>query len=290
MKKVISVLLAAVFALSLFAGCKEKKKEPVFPVTVKGVTIDSAPQKVVVLSPGIAVTAVRLGYAEQIAGICEDHLNPTSLRNVPKVGDAVTPDIEAIVKLGADMLITFMAPTDQDMVELDKAGVKVVVLTAPNSVETLDEYYVDIASCFEGVIDEEHTSRTYVKELKEWTAKLAEGKESRPSFAIITSANLMTAGGDTIESQLFSQILGKNIMADASGYTQGIVDIIRKNPDVLIVTDALNMDLIKGNHGVSGLNAVKNEQVYFVNLNNFELMLPELIVEMCEVAAGCYQK
>ena len=71
MKKVISVLLAAVFALSLFAGCKEKKKEPVFPVTVKGVTIDSAPQKVVVLSPGIAVTAIQRKNCNPVNGVIQ---------------------------------------------------------------------------------------------------------------------------------------------------------------------------------------------------------------------------
>jgi len=288
MKKVLSLLLVIALALSVFTGCKEEKKEPVFPVTVEGVEIAAAPQKAVIMSPGIAVVAVRLGYIEQIAGICEDNLNPTSLRNTPLVGDAITPDVAKIIELEADMYISFMAPTDQDRAELEKNGVKIITLTCPTDIESMAAYYANIAACFEGVIDVEHEANTYTKDIEAWVAKIAEGQTKLPSYAVISSAKMFGAGGDTIESSLFGSILGKNVLQDKEGYTFAMEEIIRKDPDVLIVTDSLSMELLQGTYGISGLSAVKEGKVYFVNLKNFELMLPELFVQMCEVAQKVY--
>lgn len=286
MKKIICAVLALGMCLSLFSGCGKKS----FPATVGEVTIDKAPEKVVVLSPNLAAMAVRFGYLDKIVGVCQDNQNPTSLKKVETVGTASLPNVDKIIELKADMIITQLAPNERDALALDKAGITTVVIGSPQDLESLNQYYVDIATCFEGVLPKNHAAYSFAKDLTDWTAKLADKGDSRPSFAVLSTSKLLVAGGDTLESKLYSQVLGENVAKDSVGYAMALDQVMQANPQVLIVTDSLTLEMLQSAHGMAQLQAVQDGQVYFVNLKNFEMALPEMFTQVSQVALGVYGK
>ena len=279
MKKLCKIWALGLAMVVLLTGCGGKG----FPAQVAGVTIDKKPKNVAVMTPGITAVAVQLGYTDQIAAACQG----SGLSKVPEVGTAAAPDMDAIEGEGVDLIITTMALADDDQIAADQADIQVVVLSNPTTLDQLDNYYQSIAMCFEGKLGDDAPASEIVKKMERAVQKYQQ--QQKPTFAIITSAGLTVAGGDTLEGDLFSQVLGQNVAADYPGYTMTLEQLIQANPQVLIVTDALDTSVVQSTYGLSGLQAVQSGQVYSISMQVVEQCMPQLITQVCNIADQVYQ-
>ena len=274
-------IAAFLLALSLLlTGCGSKN----FPVQVSGIEIDKKPQHVAVMTPGIAAMAVQLGYSDQIAAVCSD----SGIDKLPQVGTAVAPDVEAMIDEEVDLVITTMAFSDDNKIAAEQADIQIVVLENPTSLDGLSTYYQNIAMCFEGKLGDEPAVEEYVDKMER--AIVEYQQEQKPTFAIITSAGLTVAGNDTLEGDLFSKVLGQNVAADYPGYTMTLEQLVQANPQVLIVTDTLDIGVVQSTYGLSGLQAVQSGQVYSISMQMVEQCMPQLITQVCNIADKVYQQ
>lgn len=97
-----------------FSGCRKKpdaseteeSQEPAisadspadFPVEVNGLTIETVPQKVVVLSPSLAEVVSDMELAAALCGRAEECDYPEAVASLPAVGGMLMPDVEAIAE------------------------------------------------------------------------------------------------------------------------------------------------------------------------------------------------
>lgn len=94
----------------------------------KGVLVqfERTPQRIVSLLPSLAETVCELGHCQRLVGVDRYTNWPESLKQVPRVGGGLDPNIEQIVALRPDVVL--MATSSRAGDRLRALGIKVVAL------------------------------------------------------------------------------------------------------------------------------------------------------------------
>lgn len=90
------------------------------------VNFERSPQRIVSLLPSLAETVCELGQCQRLVGVDRYTNWPASLKNLPRVGGGLDPNIEQIVALRPDVVL--MATSSRAGDRLRALGVKVVAL------------------------------------------------------------------------------------------------------------------------------------------------------------------
>jgi iron complex transport system substrate-binding protein len=90
------------------------------------VTFDRSPQRIVSLLPSLAETVCELGLCHRLVGVDRYTNWPDALKNLPRVGGGLDPNIEQIVALRPDVVL--MATSSRAADRLRALGVRVVAL------------------------------------------------------------------------------------------------------------------------------------------------------------------
>lgn len=94
--------------------------------TGQSVLFDAPPARIVSLLPSLTETVCELGACERLVGVDRYSNWPAALRNVPRVGGGLDPNIEAIVALQPDVVL--MATSSRGGARLRALGLRVVAL------------------------------------------------------------------------------------------------------------------------------------------------------------------
>lgn len=282
MKRRLQVSALVMFAaLTLLMGCDKKAEESseaseivvsetsdtetaAFPVTVCGTVLEKAAERAVSLSPAVTEIVRELGFGDRLIGIsgyCDFPENP----DIPRLGSSENPDLDGIIKLSPDAVFTLSALSERDAYVIEQAGIAVVALKVPLTVQGRTELYTDIASAFYGAeTDGEVTKAEKAGGASEDALKSAAAGVELGGFVYITE-KLTAAGPDTFESAVLS--LSGNNLCKSEGYSE-ISVLGGVHPKSLVVDDALTMDDIAGSDALSAL--AEGADVYFVESSGFE--------------------
>src|SRR5829696_8384561 len=126
-------LLFTVLAI-LTAACTPTA-EPAFPITVTDderteVTIPAEPQRIVSLTPATTETLFALGVGDRVVGKVQDPANfPPEAASIPEVATFAGVDVEEIVALDADLVVSGGAGLTQGpaVEQLRRANIPVIV-------------------------------------------------------------------------------------------------------------------------------------------------------------------
>lgn len=230
-----------------------------FPVTVCGEELESSAERAVSLSPAVTEIIAELGFSDRIVGISSYCDYPSNL-SAPAVGSAENPDIKRIKELEPDVVFTLTALSEREDYELTSAGIKVVRLSPPESMEGFSALYRDIASAFYGkelTDSEKQTERA--AELGSLARTLIENSAAAvklESFVYVTGKCTL-AGADTFENAVLS-LCGENLCAE-SGYsapTEGLA------PKYIVADNTLDSAALMADENISAMINGGAEVVY----------------------------
>ena len=96
------------------------------------------PARVVSLAPSVTETLFALGFGDRLVGVTNYCDYPPEALKVPKIGDFISPNIEAIMAKRPDVVIGVSGATDlQKVKEMERLGLKVALVSAANLNEIL---------------------------------------------------------------------------------------------------------------------------------------------------------
>ena len=148
-KRLISLGLVLTMALS-FVGCGEGRTENIeYPVQIYGETIETQPISVVSLSPSLTEICYDLGFEMTLDGVSNNCVLHDKTDAV-FLGTAQNPNIEGILELKPDIVITNSPLTERDYKELLEADIKTIVFEAPKGIKEMWELYDDMGRVFSG--------------------------------------------------------------------------------------------------------------------------------------------
>lgn len=260
--------LIAAFCLLLAAlpaqGCAGR--EPNYPVSVGGATLEDYPTAVVSLSPYLSEIVYELELPGLLVGRSTHCAFNGNVRGLPDAGTVLEPDTEAIIKLAPQLVLAASPLPESARASLEKAGIGVCVLSVPESAAGVRQRVLEVAKLLRGLnrapLAAEKCLAEFDRTLDE-TARKLEGVK-KPTAVFILSDQGAVATGDTLAGQLMEMAGAVNIAASRTGYEMSFDEIAAADPDIVIVSSEPSPDyLYTGDFSV--LSAVKSGMVYEID-------------------------
>ncbi|MEG0259199.1 MAG: ABC transporter substrate-binding protein [Lysinibacillus sp.] len=318
MKKYWKIGLSAFLAIGLLAACGEEKPkddkpqteqgdkqgdakvdEATFPVTLtdatgKDITLEAPPKKIISLIPSNTEILFELGLNNEIVGVNDYDDYPAEAAAKEKVG-SMEFNIEQIIALQPDVVFAHdsgIASLEGAKDQLESAGVKVFVVEDakdfPETYKTIEQ----LGRATDKVEEAEKIVADMKAKVKEVQAKVANVEPKNVFIENGDVPEVYTPGKDTFMQEMLEMINAKNVAADVSGfYKIDAEQIIKKNPDVIIVTYNYVPDILKTipqRPGFETVTAVKNNDIFLVDPNTTVRQGPRLADGLEELAKAIY--
>lgn len=276
MKRKLTALLSFALAAVMLTGCggdsssvpteivisgtTSEAENSVFPVKLgDGTMIDHSPASAASLSPAATEIIAELGYSDRLTAVCRYCDYPEGL-TAQSAGSSENPDIDKLTELHPEVLFTTSPLAEREEYALQTAGITVVELSAPKTVEDYGNMYATVAAVFAGGDAGKAAAENAVGSLKAAASAVDLGK-----FVYLTP-KMTAAGSDTFESAVLS-LCGENLCT-ASGYSESADDIVG-TPDTVIAANCFLGSDILASEAFGGLVA-DGAKLYMVPYERFE--------------------
>lgn len=227
--------------LTACEGASRTVRETGAPIAVDdfgdSVAVRPAAQRIISLNPVTTELLFAMGAGSRLVGRSKWDGWPLAALEVPDVGDAMQPNVEAILARRPDLVVLYASPSNRTAAtRLQEAGVRTLAVRT-DAVTDLRR----IATALGAFLDDSLSASAAVDStLRAVDSVRALGATSdrRPSVAwIVWDDPLIVIGGGSYRSELLAAAGAVNAFADleAPSPQLSIEELVRRDPDALIV-------------------------------------------------------
>lgn len=244
-----------------------------FPVTItddtsRTVTIEGRPGRIVSLAPANTEILFALGLGEKVVGVTTYCDYPAEAKDKPKIGDFVSPNLEAIAAARPDLVLATGGVQADVIAKLEGLGAKVVVFD-PQSVEGVRRA-IRTTGRITGEMDTAlHVDGQLQSVIDEVVGAVPQGARRARAFIEIGQNPLFTTGGGTILDDMVRIAYGANVVTQPGYVAYSLEQLVKQDPEVYLATKGTMSDPadVDKRPGYSALDAVKNGRVYVLDDN-----------------------
>jgi len=244
MKRLVKILIILIIAqiLCICSGSDKKaarKDVEVFTDAMqRQVAVPKNTKRIISMAPNVTEMLFAIGLDDKIVGVTTYCDYPDAARDKPKIGGYSDPNMEAILSLKPDLIVTAPDGYSKERVEkLDEIGIPVFVVN-PKKVDDVLETMLTLGK----VTGKIEAAKQIVDQLSKRVEMVREEVSLIPPekrlkvFYEIGRDPLFTVGPGTFLDNLITEAGGVNIAADAgSEWAQYSVEaVIAKKPDIII--------------------------------------------------------
>ena len=244
-----------------------------FPVTVtddasRTVTIKSRPERIVSLAPANTEILFALGLGDKVFGVTTYCDYPAEAQDKPKIGDFVSPNLEAIAAARPDLVLATGGVQADVISKLESLGAKVVVLD-PQSVDDV-RTAIKMTGRVTGAVEKSlEVDRELQAAIEDVASAAPEGATPASAFIEIGQNPLFTAGPGTLLDDMVRIAYGANIVTESGYVAYSLEQLAEKDPAVYLATKGSMSDPsdLSKRPGYGNLDAVKSGRVYVLDDN-----------------------
>jgi ABC-type Fe3+-hydroxamate transport system substrate-binding protein len=226
-------LLAIVVVLAACSAPARDGKPTVAPRDDFGAEImfGQRPKRIVSLNPTTTELLFAIGASDRLVGRSQWDVFPDSARFIPDVGQALRPNVEAIIAVHPDLVLLYASADNRGAFDrLRQAGIQTVAF----KIDSIAHFERDTRLIgrmtgdsvrANALVDSVHAT---LERVRAATAEL-----QRPSvFIHAWDRPIIAIGGGSFLSQLLDIAGGRNVYADIAGpsATVTLEDVIQRNP------------------------------------------------------------
>ena len=282
-----------VFVLLLVA-CGQQNRQVQTTDTVvddygRTVVVPAQPQRVVSLSPAVTEIIFALGAQDLLMGRTDFCVYPDAAAEIPSIGGISNLNIESILALKPDLVISGSMVGKKVTDQMDAMGTPMVCVIEKPKFEALFDNITAIGK----LVGKEHEADSLNQVLRCELRNLREADaiaESLPNSTHSTQAAVpsiyyvvgfgeggnFTAGGNTFINDIIRMAGGRNIAEGIEGWSYSLEALMKEDPDFIIVRredSAAFCDMKPYNR----LSAVKNGHVIGIVSGTLDLQVPRNI-------------
>ncbi len=296
MKKIVALLLAAL----MFASCTqtpspadsitESSAAPTssvdeeYPLTVRDTTLYKKPEKIVSLSPSLTAALGYYGEENRLIARSTYCLYSTEISALPDVGTAAQPDLEAIIKLQPDLVLTSQELSADTMEWLDKNGIAVLCLEPAQTVEETAQAFDDLLTVLDGKTagkkNGEAAKKAFLasfEKLKEKTAAYRKANDLEPIAVLyVQELNTYVACAGTLENEILEMLGFTNAADEQTGRYVSEETLKTLNPHAMVFSETVTAENLKKNAVYKSKTAVKKGNLAFVDMTAVDRRSPEM--------------
>lgn len=242
--------------------------------------ISSAPQRIISLSPNTTEILCFLGLEDNIIGRTDYCDYPKTISSIPSVGTITEPNLEVIVNLNPDILITDGMQSKELITSIRDLGYTVIITRSNNSLEGTYQIISDIGL----VTNTSDKANQIISNMKNEISKIElatsniENKKNVYYSVSLSEYGLYTAGANTYINELLQTAGLINIATDMEGWTYSVENLISHNPDYIICSSLYDSkNTILNYSPISDLTSIKNQSIIEIDPNLIERQGPRNI-------------
>jgi iron complex transport system substrate-binding protein len=281
LNKTLAILVAAIMLLSFAAfAAAEDTSFTVTDMSGREITFDKPVERAVALTASDCEIIFALGAGDILVGRGEYCDYPAEVFEIPSVQSGYDTNIEQIIDLEPEVLfMSTMAQTEEQVAQLENAGIKVVVSDA----QDIEGTYTAISMIGE-ILGKTEEANEVIDSMKavfeEIQANKLDGTKTIYFEVSPLQWGLWTAGTSSFMSEIAEMMGLRNCFDDISDSWAAISEeqVLERNPDfILTITmyygeGPTPEEEIMGRAGWENVTAVKNGDI--LNLVNNELSRP----------------
>lgn len=282
-KKLVSLFLALVMALSLTAAFAESTAVTVTDMAGREIALDAPATKVVALTASDCEILAALGAKDTLVGRGEYCDYPESILEVPAVQSGADTNLEQIIALEPQVVIMAkMAQTEEQVAALEEAGIRVVVSDA----QDIEGVYTAIR-LIGALVGRNDEAEAMVTDMQSAFADIAAKSENTGKTVYFEVSplqwGLWTAGKGTFMDELATLCGLTNAFADVEGWAEiSEEQVLERDPDYIVTISMYYgegptpVEEIKSRAGWEGLKAVQNDAILNADSNEISRPGPRL--------------
>ncbi|MDY4062875.1 MAG: ABC transporter substrate-binding protein [Candidatus Limiplasma sp.] len=282
-KKLVSLFLALVMALSLTAAFAESTAVTVTDMAGREISLDAPATKVVALTASDCEILAALGAEDTLVGRSEYCDYPESILEVPAVQSGADTNLEQIIALEPQVVIMAkMAQTEEQVAALEEAGIRVVVSDA----QDIEGVYTAIR-LIGALVGRNDEAEVMVADMQSAFADIAAKSENTGKTVYFEVSplqwGLWTAGKGTFMDELATLCGLTNAFADVEGWAEiSEEQVLERDPDYIVTISMYYgegptpVEEIKSRAGWEGLKAVQNDAILNADSNEISRPGPRL--------------
>lgn len=292
-----ALFLLFLLTLSLFLGCT-KKEESVssssealvgWPVTVNGTQIDLPPTRIASLSPALTEMLYDFGLGSQVVAVSDYCNYPEAAVDLPKIGTALTLNLEKIRNYAPDCLVVQSALSAENTAALAEMGVNVVVLPPVTEITSVSSLYQQIFYLGYGAKVGKDKGENYRKETDDALLTLKTALPAKDwTAAYLVGVPNTAATTDTFEQSILTELKLTNVATEGTGWNFTDEQLVAADPDVLIVSTDMDIEAFKAEETHTKMKAVVNNRIYPADQIVFERQTPRMLEELEILARYIY--
>ena len=235
------------------------------------IQLESVPQRIVSHVPSITETLYALDLGDKIVGVSDYCDYPEEAKTKPKVGGYFTPNIEVIVSMNPDLVLT--DGYVDEIANLESLGIQFAVIQPSN----MDDILKDI-ELLGNLTGQQKKARELINDMQSRVDNVVAAVSGAPHprvfyvFDATDTTKPWTAGPGSFADALIQIAGGENIVAQAQGawIQLNIEELVNSDPEIIIVdsmmgTAVISPDEIKELPGWKDTTAVKQNNIFVVN-------------------------
>jgi ABC-type Fe3+-hydroxamate transport system substrate-binding protein len=267
--------LAALTTTLLLAAC-DSARQPGNPATRQSIVVDdfgdtihvdTAATRIVSLNPTTTEIIFAIGAGAKLVGRTKWDSWPDSAKLVPDVGDALRPNVEAVLAKKPDLVLLYASNDNRTAaMQLARAGVRVVSL----KVDSIAEF--ERATLLVGrLTGDEARSRNVVDSVRRTLDRVRAATESLPRTRVFYHTwekPIITIGSESFLNELVEIAGGTNVYGDVKAVSPVVTmeDIVSRNPEVILVGPPVDVRML-ASAAWRVVPAVKNRKVFAYDTN-----------------------
>ena len=247
-------------------------KQSAYPVTVtdsygEQVTLETEPERIVSVAPAITEMVYALDAEDKLVGRTDYCDYPEAVSEIESVGAIIPPDIEKIMSLEPDLVITSTHFDEENAEKLRQIGIPVIELFEEFNVEGV----YDMLETLGVVLNKQEVADDIVEDMKTTIAEVQKrvaGLEEPTVYYVVGYGEYgdFSAPENTFVGQLIKLAGGKDIVPASDSWSYSLEALLEADPDIIIVRNG-DKEGFMTTPGYNQLTAVKENHVYEIDNN-----------------------
>jgi ABC-type Fe3+-hydroxamate transport system substrate-binding protein len=202
--------------------------------------------RIVSLNPTTTEILFAIGAGSKLVGRTKWDSWPDSAKYIPDVGDALRPNIEAVLEKKPDLVLLYASNDNRTAArQLEASGIKVLAM----KVDSIAEF--ERSTLVLGrLVGEEERARTVVDSVRATLERVRQATATLPRVSVFYHTwekPIITIGKRSFLNELVEIAGGRNVYGDVEAVSPIVTmeDIVARNPDVILVGPPVDARLPK---------------------------------------------
>ena len=249
--------------------------------------LQGRPKRIISLAPSVTEELYLLGVEDSLVGNTTYCVTPPEAVAKEKVGDITRINLEKIVSLKPDLVLATSLTNSKAIQKLKNLGIEVMIFPAPKNYAYLCDQFLTLGKA----VGKEAEAKAIIAVSKEKVMAIkavTAGLDKPKVFIEIGAKPLFTANRDYFINDFVDMAGGVNIAQDAKLGTYSREEVLRKNPDVIIIV-MMGIAVEKEKEvwqKFKDLNAVRDNRIYVIDSRKVCSPTPVTFVETLNEIAG----